>query len=89
MPRYIVRAQDLIACYSTVVEDFITPFMDLDSFEKWRDAEYGPNKKPLSRVYEIPLNEAIFELSLNKPDSDIMESMRQAGLFYDPKEEEH
>ena len=47
MPRYNVRSESKWACFSSISEEFITPFMSFTDYEKWRDEEYGLSKKPL------------------------------------------
>ncbi len=81
MPRYNVEADGQWACFSSVVDAFITPFMSLTDYEKWRDREYGPDKEPLKTANKMSLKYALFSLSLNKSEHEIIECMREAGLF--------
>lgn len=85
MPRYNVEVDGKWACFSSVVDSFITPFMPLEEYEKWRDEEYGWSKEPLKSANKMSLKDALFSLSLNKSDREIMECMREAGLFWDKK----
>ena len=41
MPRYNVQHEGKWACFSSISDDFVTGFMDKESYEKWRKAEYG------------------------------------------------
>lgn len=45
MPRFNVELDGKWACYSGISDEFITPFMTLEEFEKWRDKEYGKESK--------------------------------------------
>jgi hypothetical protein len=48
MPRYNVKNnKGEWACFSSIVDDFITDFMPKDEYEKWRKEEYGKDRKPL------------------------------------------
>lgn len=87
MPRYNVQSDDKWACFSTISESFITPFMSIDEYEQWRDEEYGRSKRPLEYVNKMSLGEAIFMLSLNHPDDDICENLRYAGILAEREEE--
>lgn len=87
MPRYNVEADGEWACFSGIVDAFITPFMPLEDYEKWRDREYGRTQFPLHQSNSMSLKEALFSLSLNKTDEDIMKNLREAGLMHSPDEE--
>lgn len=43
MPRYNVNKPNTNewACFSTIVDDFITDFMPRTEYQKWREQEYG------------------------------------------------
>lgn len=40
MPHYNVEHEGRWAVFSSVVDEFITPFMTVDEFVKWRDEMY-------------------------------------------------
>jgi len=87
MPRYNVNCNDKWACFSSIVDDFITPFMSLKEYENWREEEYGKRITPLERANKMTIFEALKSLSINKSDEKIMRSMREADLFYDKESE--
>ena len=43
MPRFNVNKPntDEWACFSTIVDDFVTEFMPRSEYQKWREREYG------------------------------------------------
>lgn len=41
MSRLVVTYKNKYACYSTIIEDFVTNFMSLRQYNKWRIKEYG------------------------------------------------
>jgi len=88
MPRYNVESDGEYACYSGISDGFITPFMSHENYEKWRNEEYGRNNIPLDEANHMTLREALFSLSLNKNDDEIIETLREAKLIYDPKEDD-
>ena len=47
MPRYNVEHDGYWACFSSIVDDFVTPFMPLARYEEWRTNQYGVSKPPL------------------------------------------
>lgn len=89
MPRYNVEADGKWACFSSVVDAFITPFMPLEEYEKWRKSEYGKPTKPLDQANKITLTEALASLSLNKTDKEIVQNLRDACLMYEKHEVEN
>lgn len=58
MPRFNVNHDGKWACFSTVVDDFITPFMPLDEYEKWRQEQYGANCSPVYEANQMSYCEA-------------------------------
>lgn len=83
MPRFNVEADGMWATFSSISDAFITPFQSLEDHEAWRDAEYGRSKVPLDAANKKTLKSAIFALSLNKGDDEIIRNLRFAGLIYD------
>lgn len=81
MPRFNVEADGEWACFSSVVDAFITPFMQKEEYEKWRADEYGEENVPLEKANKMSLKEALFDLSLNKTDDEIIRNLREAGLI--------
>ena len=42
MPRYNVQNKEgKWACFSAIVDDFITDFMPRNEYQAWREREYG------------------------------------------------
>lgn len=60
MPRYNVynRKTDKWRCFSTIVDDFITEWMDIATYEKWRKEQYGVNCGLLSEANQMSPEEA-------------------------------
>ena len=62
MPRYNVQNPETKewACFSSIVDDYITPFMDEETFKIWRLAEYGEdaNRTPLERTNQMKFETA-------------------------------
>lgn len=85
MPRYNVKnSKDQWACFSSIVDKFVTPFMSKDEYEQWRIKEYNYTEKdyvPAEKCNTMTLEEAIFSLSLNHTDKEIIENLAFAGLI--------
>lgn len=77
MPRFNVEHDGMWACFSTIVEDFITPFMPLEKYEQWRDEEYGRSKCPLEIANRMDYDEALERNNMHCGCGD-----------YEPEEEE-
>jgi len=86
MPRYNVESDGEYACYTSISEGFITHFMSREDYEKWRNKEYGNNNIPLDEANHMTLREALFDLSLNKTDDEIIKALREIKLIYDLKD---
>lgn len=84
MPRYNVEADGKWACFSTIVDDFITQFMDRKDYEEWRQDQYGRDNIPIEQANQMSLARALRCLSLNKTDEEIIDSLRECGLMYKP-----
>ena len=82
MPRYNVEADGKWACFSTVVDDFITKFMERKDYEEWRQNQYGVSNVPIEHANNMSLAKALFCLSLNKKDEEILASLRECGLMH-------
>lgn len=72
MSRLNIEFDGQWACFSTVVDDFITPFMSAEKYKEWRIKEYGVSVEPLEFASRLNLKEALFQLSLNKSDEEII-----------------
>lgn len=86
MPRYNVEADGEWACFSSVCDAFVTPFMPLDKYEEWRDEEYGNNKNPLMDSNTKTLRQCLFFLSLNNSPDSIIQNLTEAGLMCSKEE---
>lgn len=88
MPRCNVESGGRWACFSTITDDFVTPFMSREEYEAWRKKEYAEHIiKPLDRANRMTLQDALMQLSLNRSDEEIMLCMRAAGLFAERDDE--
>lgn len=68
MPRYNVQrpADGKWACFSTVVEDYVTEFMPEPDYQKWRESEYGKQAGALKDANQMDYKEAEYQRFLNK-----------------------
>lgn len=80
MPRYNVELDGEWACFSGIVDAFITPFIPRDDYERWRRDEYGKSA-PLEQANRMTLREAMARLSTNRSDAEILQNLRDAGLI--------
>lgn len=60
MPRYNVQHPDTKEwrCFSTIVDDWITDWMEEDRYEKWRQFSYGVNCGSVYEANQMSLEEA-------------------------------
>lgn len=90
MPKYNVKnSKGEWACFSGIIDEFVTSFMPKDVYEKWRIKEYNYTEKdyePAEKCNTMTLEEALFSLSLNHTDKAIIENLAFAGLILPLKE---
>ena len=82
MPRYNVEADGKWACFSTIVDAFITTFMDRKDYEEWRHDQYGSDNIPIEQANQMSLATALWKLSLHNQDEEILRNLRECGLMY-------
>jgi hypothetical protein len=68
MPRYNVEHENKWACFSSIVDDFITEFMPLDEYERWRKAEYGNETVDLSKANKMSYEEVLEIIKLRESE---------------------
>lgn len=81
MPRFNVEADGKWACFSSITDEFITPFMPREEYEKWREEQYGAENVPIEQANQKSLMRCLFSLSLNHSDEQICDNLRAAGLL--------
>ncbi len=61
MPRYNVKNdKGEWACFSSIVDDFVTDFMPKDKYEEWRKVQYGiANYRPAEECNVMDYHEAM------------------------------
>lgn len=60
MPRYNVQRKDgQWACFSSIVDDFITDFMPREEYQQWRIREYGIHCGEIEQANIMEYDEAM------------------------------
>lgn len=81
MPRYNVEHKGMWACFSSITDSFITPFMEKDLYGQWRLNQYGKADYHLAEYCnKMPMSEVFFAVSLNRSYEETMEHMLETGL---------
>lgn len=84
MPRFNVEHNGKWACFSTISDEFETPFMSKDEYEKWRLEEYGrANYKPAENCNRMTLDDAVSAIALNHTIEELEECLIYAGFSSD------
>ena len=81
MPRYNVELDGEWACFSGVVDAFVTPFVPRGDYERWRLDEYGYYCMPLELANRMTLREAMDRLCATHGWYEILQNLRDAGLI--------
>ena len=60
MPRYNVQhpVTKEWRCFSSIIDDWITGWMDEETYQKWREHEYGRKAGPIRKANQMSLEEA-------------------------------
>ncbi len=67
MPRYNVEHKGKWACFSTIVDEFITPFMRRRRYDRWRLKEYGrAGFYPLEETNLMTYEEALEAMEIRR-----------------------
>lgn len=81
MGRYNVEYNGKWAAFSTIVDDFITPFMGKDEYEKWRMEEYGrANYIPVEKAAIETILEATSSIRLNRSHDESLKCLCETGI---------
>lgn len=81
MGRYNVEYKGKWAAFSTIIDAFITEFMDKEKYEEWRKEEYGrDNYVPVEEAAIKTMEEATFSIRLNRSHDQALECLRESGL---------
>lgn len=68
MPRFNVQhpVTKEWRCFSSVVDDYVTDWMDEERYQKWREHEYGRNAGPIREANLMSCEEAEEKIALRK-----------------------
>ena len=81
MPRYNVEYDGKWACFSSIVDAFVTGFMDKAGYEEWRKQEYGLNDyEPAEKRNMKSMEEAVISIRLNMTHEEAIEHLIKCGL---------
>lgn len=88
MPRYNIEHNGKWACFSSISDSFITEFMNKDTYEEWRKAEYGlKNYEPAEKCNVTTIDYAVHSIRLNRNRDEAMECLLECGLSKDECEQ--
>jgi len=81
MPRYNVEHNKKWACFSTIVDAFVTGFMGKTEYEEWRLKEYGiEGYKPAEECNKYTIAEAIESASLYHSKDEVIKDLIETGI---------
>lgn len=81
MPRFNVNHNDKWACYSSVVDNFITDFVPLEAYEQWRQKEYGANVGPVTEANQMSMEEAIRKMIIYHSKYNVLAVLKEQGFI--------
>lgn len=87
MPRYNVTHNNKWACFSSISDGFITPFMDKTDYEEWRKWQYGVSDyKPAEQCNMMTMTEAITSIRIHNTHTETLNQLCGCGIPEDEAE---
>lgn len=80
MGRYNVQFDNKWACFSTVVDNFITEFMSKEEYQQWRIEEYGRQAGKLSESLQKNIWDCIGDIRLNRTYFETKTILMEMGV---------
>lgn len=80
MGRVNVEYNGKWACFSSIVDALITPFMDKEAYVEWQKKEYGIYCSPINERNTITIQEAVGHIRLNHDTEESLEILTDSGL---------
>lgn len=80
MPRYNVEYNGKFACFSSIVDNFVSEFTDKESYEKWRKVEYGKSYRPLEECNRMSIEEAVLSIRIHNGHGETFKILINSGL---------
>lgn len=83
MPRYNVQHPEtkMWRCFSSIVDDYITDWMDEKRYERWRKRQYGINCGPVREANIMTYEDAEETIRRMHEDDEDESNSRNQGLF--------
>lgn len=95
MPRYNVEHNNKWACFSSIVDAFITKFVDKEDYEVWRKEEHElwmklTNKvavfEPVEQCNQMDMIKAVFSIRLHNSHEESVKHLVECGLSLEESE---
>jgi hypothetical protein len=86
MPRYNVNYKNKWACFSSIVDGFITKFTDKSDYEEWRKSEYRIDYRPVEQCNLKTMEDAVFSIRLNRTHNEAIKHLIECGLEHEESE---
>ncbi len=81
MPRYNVNHHGKWACFSSVVDGFITKFMDKNDYENWRKIQYGTcDYIPAEQCNMMTITDAVCSIRIHNTHDETLNCLLECGL---------
>lgn len=81
MPRYNIKYKDKWACFTSIADGFITPFMSKSEYEKWYEQEYGKYVHlSLEKCKIRTIQDCAYSIRMNRTHNEAIECFLESGL---------
>lgn len=87
MPRYNVKYNGKWACFTSVSDGFITPFVDKTDYEEWRKRQYGiADYRSAEECNMMTIREAISSIRIYNNHEETLKQLICCGIPEDEAE---
>lgn len=86
MGRCNVEYKGNYASFSSIVDAFITEFMNKEDYESWRSLEYGKNLRPIEFNMKS-MDDVSFSIRLNRSHDEAIKCLLECGLSKEESEQ--
>ncbi|HZK71038.1 MAG TPA: hypothetical protein VFD03_05890 [Clostridia bacterium] len=86
MPRYNVNYKNKWACFSSVVDGFVSKFMDGEDYDAWRKCQYGNEYIPIEHSNQMTMKEAVSSIRMHDSHDESVKQLIGCGISQEESE---
>jgi len=84
MPRYNVNYNDKLACFSSIVDGFVSEFMNEYDYNGWRNIQRGDHAVSPRNI--MTMKEAVSSIRMHNSHNESVEELVECGISQEESE---